>query len=165
MRQNVRKWQETAPGYADRAPPGMLAVCSVHFAPFQVSSSNGPAPARESPTAKQLVTVMQDTPVKAAKPAFAGTGSAAVGVSDFPFQVSAYGRSEPAPVDVRYPPTSRHEVADLQETAARLMSATFGFGLGTVTERQVVPFQATTTWVRVPDLSTLYATARQEVGV
>src|ERR1700733_5429130 len=148
MRQNVRKWQETAPGYADRAPPGMLAVCSVHFAPFQVSSSNGPAPPRESPTAKQLLeVVMQDTPVRAAKPAFAGTGGAAVGVSDFPFQVSAYGRSEPAPARVRYPPTTRHEVADWQETAARLRTATVGFGDGTATERQAVPFQATTTWV------------------
>src|ERR1700728_4970448 len=110
MAQNVRKWQETEPGYADRAPPGRLAVRSVHFAPFQVSISSGPAPARESPTAKQLFTVMQDTPVRAAKPAFAGTRGAAVEVSDFPFQVRAYGRSEPTPADVRYPPTTRHEV-------------------------------------------------------
>ena len=44
---------------------------------------------------------MQDTPVRAAKPPFAGTGGAAVGVSDFPFQVRAYGRSAPAPARVR----------------------------------------------------------------
>jgi len=78
----------------------MLAVRSFHFAPFQVSSSNGPAPPRESPTAKQLLTVMQDTPVREAKPPCLGTGGAAVGVSAFPFQLRAYGRSAPAPASV-----------------------------------------------------------------
>ena len=56
-------------------------------------------------------------------------------------------------------------VADLQETAARLTRATVGFGVGTATERQAVPFHASTTWARWPDLPRLAPTARQEFGV
>ena len=94
-----------------------------------------------------------------------GTGGAAVGVSDVPFQVMAYGRSAPAPASVTYLPTTTQEVADLQETAARLMSATVGFGVGTATERHAVPFHASTTWARWPDLLRFSPTARQEFGV
>jgi hypothetical protein len=155
-----------APGYVDRAPPGMLPVCSVHFEPFQVSISSGPAPPCVSPTAIQLLeVVMQDTPVREAKPPFFGTGGAAVGVSDFPFQAKAYGRPVPAPASVMYVPTTTQAVADVQETAARLMRATVGFGVGTATERHAVPFHATTTWARLPDSLTFTATARQEFGV
>ena len=62
---------------------------------------------------------MQDTPVRDVKPLPLGTGGAAVGVSDLPFQVRAYGRSDPAPASVTYAPTTRQAEADLQETAAR----------------------------------------------
>ena len=163
--QNVTKWQETAPGYVDRAPPGMLAVCSVHFAPFQVSTSSGPAPPCELPTATQLLTVMQEMPVRDVKMLPLGTGGAAVGVSDVPFQVRAYGRAVPAPASVVYVPTITQAVADLQETAARLRSATVGFGVGTATERHAVPFHATTAWAKSPDLLMFSPIARQEFGV
>src|SRR6202046_3775236 len=135
-----------APGDGDRAPPGMLAVCSVPFAPFQVSISSGPAPPCDSPTAMQFLEVVtQDTPVRDVRPPFLGTGGAAVGVSDFPFQAKAYGRSAPAPASVTYVPTTTQAVADVQETAARLMRATVGVGVGTATERHAVPFHARTT--------------------
>src|ERR1700722_11518708 len=140
----------------------MLFVWRVHFAPFQLCTISGPAPPWEMPTATQLSTVMQDTPVRAAKPPFLGSGGAAVGVSDFPFQLRAYGRSAPAPVAVRSPPTTTQEVADRQETAARLRSATVGFGVGTATERHDVPFHARTTWAGWPDLLVLPASVRQE---
>ena len=45
------------------------------------------------------------------------------------------------------------------------MRATVGFGVGTATERHAVPFHATTTWARLPDLLTFTAIARQEFGV
>ena len=45
------------------------------------------------------------------------------------------------------------------------MSATAGFGVGTATERQAVPFHASTTWARLPDLLRLSPIARQEFGV
>jgi hypothetical protein len=163
--QNATKWQETAPGYAARAPPGRLAVRTVHFAPFQVSTSSGPAPPCEMPTATQLLAVMQDTPVSELKPPRLGAGGAGVGVSDVPFQVRAYGRSVPALARGRYAPTTTQALVDLQETAARLMSATVGFGLGTATERHAVPFQASTTWPDWPDWLRFAAIARQEVGV
>jgi hypothetical protein len=56
-------------------------------------------------------------------------------------------------------------VAEVQETAARLMRATVGVGVGTATERQAVPFHARTTWAKLPDLLTFTPTARQEFGV
>src|ERR1700735_3306895 len=155
-----------APGDGDRAPPGMLAVCSVPFAPFQVSISSGPAPPCDSPTAMQFLEVVtQDTPVRDVRPPFLGTGGAAVGVSDFPFQAKAYGRSAPAPASVTSVPTTTQAVTDVQETAARLMRATVGFGVGTATERHAVPFHATTTWAKLPDLVTFTPLARQEFSV
>jgi hypothetical protein len=144
--QNVTERQETAAGYVARAPPGTLAVRSVHFAPFQVSTSSGPSPPCESPTATQLLAVTQDTPVRDVEPLFLGTGGVPVGVSELPFQVRAYGCSAPTPASVTYVPTTTQAVADLQETAARLMSATVGFGVGTATERHAFPFHPSTTW-------------------
>ena len=72
--------QETAPGFSGPAP-GILAVRSVHFAPFQVSIVTGPDPPCESPTATQLLAVRQDTPARDAKPLPLGAGGVAVGVS------------------------------------------------------------------------------------
>ena len=68
---------------------------SAHFAPFQVSTTSGSPPPTWLPIATQLLTDTQDTPLKETSPPPFGAGSAAVGRSAAPFQLSAYGSSLP----------------------------------------------------------------------
>jgi hypothetical protein len=110
----------------------------VQLTPFHRSTSvwppfPSPLPV---PTAKQLVTVVQDTPERPLKDAPGGLGLAAIDQL-VPFQCSISGR---APELLKSWPTVKQLLALIHDTAEREFSVV-SEGLGLATMDQLVPFQ------------------------